>query len=239
MSFGTFETTYAAPMPGTRPSRIGDPAGRAWTCRPSPSGCGRSSAPTIRSRRSARSSCMPSISASRISTTPTATVRRTVPRSRTSDGCWRRTSRGTATRSSCPPRPAAPPSGRAPPYLVGGSRKSLLTSLEHSLRDLGTDYVDVFYSHRPDPSTPLEETVGALVSAVEQGKALYVASRTTSDRTHQAAVLLADAGVPPCWSTSPPATRSSTGASNRTACSPWRARTGSGSSCIRLSRRAC
>jgi L-glyceraldehyde 3-phosphate reductase len=83
------------------------------------------------------------------------------------------------------------------PYLVGGSRKSLSTSLEHSLRDLGTDYVDVFYSHRPDPSTPLEETVGALVSAVEQGKALYVGiSNYQPDRTHEVAVLLADSGVP-------------------------------------------
>jgi len=83
------------------------------------------------------------------------------------------------------------------PYLVGGSRKSLLTSLEHSLRDLGTEYVDIFYSHKPDLSTPLEETVGALVSAVEQGKALYVGiSNYQPDRAHEAAVLLADAGVP-------------------------------------------
>lgn len=83
------------------------------------------------------------------------------------------------------------------PYLNGGSRKSLLTSLEHSLRDLGTEYVDIFYSHKPDLTTPLEETVGALVSAVEQGKALYVGiSNYQPDRTHQVAVLLADAGVP-------------------------------------------
>ncbi|MGE0221290.1 aldo/keto reductase [Mycolicibacterium sp.] len=83
------------------------------------------------------------------------------------------------------------------PYLKGGSRKSLLTSLEHSLRDLGTDHVDIFYSHSPDPSTPLEETVGALVSAVQQGKALYVGvSNYLPDRAHDAAVLLAEAGVP-------------------------------------------
>jgi L-glyceraldehyde 3-phosphate reductase len=83
------------------------------------------------------------------------------------------------------------------PYLMGGSRKSLLTSLEHSLRDLGTDYVDIFYSHKPDLSTPLGETVGALVSAVEQGKALYVGiSNYQPDRAHQVAVLLAHAGVP-------------------------------------------
>ncbi|MFG1688061.1 aldo/keto reductase [Nonomuraea sp. NPDC049269] len=83
------------------------------------------------------------------------------------------------------------------PYLKGGSRKSLLTSLEHSLRDLGTDHVDIFYSHRADPTTPLEETVGALVSAVEQGKALYAGiSNYAPERAHEAAELLRRAGVP-------------------------------------------
>lgn len=83
------------------------------------------------------------------------------------------------------------------PYQKGGSRKSLLASLEHSLRDLGTDYVDIFYSHSPDPGTPLEETVGALVSAVQQGKALYAGiSNYLPDRAHEAAVLLREAGVP-------------------------------------------
>lgn len=83
------------------------------------------------------------------------------------------------------------------PYLRGGSRKSLLTSLEHSLRDFGTDHVEIFYSHSTDLSTPLEETVGALVSAVEQGKALYVGiSNYLPDRAHDTAVLLAEAGVP-------------------------------------------
>ncbi|MEU7858523.1 aldo/keto reductase [Nonomuraea sp. NPDC049141] len=83
------------------------------------------------------------------------------------------------------------------PYLKGGSRKSLLTSLEHSLRDLGTDHVDIFYSHRADPTTPLEETVGALVSAVEQGKALYAGiSNYAPERAHDAAELLRRAGVP-------------------------------------------
>ncbi|ABK73850.1 aldo/keto reductase [Mycolicibacterium smegmatis] len=83
------------------------------------------------------------------------------------------------------------------PYLRGGSRKSLLTSLEHSLGDLGTDHVDIFYSHSTDLSTPLEETVGALVSAVEQGKALYVGiSNYLPDRAHDTAALLAEAGVP-------------------------------------------
>jgi L-glyceraldehyde 3-phosphate reductase len=83
------------------------------------------------------------------------------------------------------------------PYLQGGSRKSLLTSLDHSLRDLGTDYVDIFYSHSPDVTTPLEETVGALVSAVRQGKALYVGiSNYPPERARQAAGLLRREGVP-------------------------------------------
>ena len=83
------------------------------------------------------------------------------------------------------------------PYLKGGSRKSLLVSLEHSLRDLGTDYVDIFYHHRPDLSTPVEETVGALVSAVQQGKALYVGvSNYPTERAHDVAELLRGAGVP-------------------------------------------
>lgn len=83
------------------------------------------------------------------------------------------------------------------PYLRGGSRKSILTSLDHSLRDLGTDYVDIFYHHSPDLSTPLEESVGALVSAVQQGKALYVGiSNYGTERTHEVAELLRAAGVP-------------------------------------------
>ncbi|WP_194824985.1 aldo/keto reductase [Nocardia sp. XZ_19_231] len=83
------------------------------------------------------------------------------------------------------------------PYLRGGSRKSILNSLEHSLRDLGTDYVDIFYHHSPDLDTPLEETVGALVSAVQQGKALYVGiSNYLPDRTHAIAEQLRAAGVP-------------------------------------------
>ncbi|MFE5239651.1 MULTISPECIES: aldo/keto reductase [unclassified Streptomyces] len=83
------------------------------------------------------------------------------------------------------------------PYQRGGSRKSLLTSLDHSLRDLETDYVDIFYSHSPDPSTPLEETVGALASAVTSGKALYAGiSNYPVERAHEAAVLLREAGVP-------------------------------------------
>ena len=60
------------------------------------------------------------------------------------------------------------------PYGEWGSRKSLLASLDQSLSRLGLEYVDIFYSHRPDPHTPIEETMGALDHAVRQGKALYV-----------------------------------------------------------------
>src|SRR5918994_1582040 len=60
------------------------------------------------------------------------------------------------------------------PYGEWGSRKYLLSSLDRSLQRMGVDYVDIFYHHRPDPSTPLEETMGALAQAVRAGKALYV-----------------------------------------------------------------
>lgn len=83
------------------------------------------------------------------------------------------------------------------PYGDGGSRKYLLTSLEQSLRRTGLDYVDIFYSHRFDPDTPLEETMGALASAVHQGKALYAGiSSYSAQRTAEAAALLRDLGVP-------------------------------------------
>ncbi len=83
------------------------------------------------------------------------------------------------------------------PYLRGGSRKNLRQSLELSLRDLGTDYVDIFYHHVPDPTTPLEETVGALVDIVRSGKALYIGiSNYLPDRTRQIGELLRSEGVP-------------------------------------------
>jgi L-glyceraldehyde 3-phosphate reductase len=83
------------------------------------------------------------------------------------------------------------------PYGDHGSRKYLLASLDASLRRLGVDYVDIFYSHRPDPNTPLEETMGALHSAVQQGKALYVGiSSYGPERTRQAAGILRELGVP-------------------------------------------
>ena len=66
------------------------------------------------------------------------------------------------------------------PYGDCGSRKYLLASLDQSLQRLGLDYVDIFYHHRPDPNTPLEETMGALAQAVQSGKALYVDSERTS-----------------------------------------------------------
>jgi L-glyceraldehyde 3-phosphate reductase len=82
------------------------------------------------------------------------------------------------------------------PYGEGGSRKYLLASLDQSLRRMGLDYVDIFYSHRFDPDTPLDETMSALATAVTQGKALYVGiSSYSSARTVEAARLLADHGV--------------------------------------------
>src|SRR3954453_22200189 len=83
------------------------------------------------------------------------------------------------------------------PYGDRGSRKYLLASLDQSLTRLGLDYVDIFYSHRPDPDTPLEETLAALHSAVQQGKALYVGiSSYGPERTRQAAAILRDLGTP-------------------------------------------
>ncbi len=83
------------------------------------------------------------------------------------------------------------------PYGDWGSRKYLTASLDQSLRRMGLDYVDIFYHHRPDPETPLEETMGALASAVRQGKALYAGiSSYPADRTREAAKLLREMGCP-------------------------------------------
>ncbi|MFE7428376.1 L-glyceraldehyde 3-phosphate reductase [Streptomyces sp. NPDC057545] len=83
------------------------------------------------------------------------------------------------------------------PYGEWGSRKYLLSSLDASLRRTGLDHVDIFYSHRFDPDTPLEETMGALASAVQQGKALYVGvSSYDAEQTAEAARLLREMGVP-------------------------------------------
>jgi L-glyceraldehyde 3-phosphate reductase len=83
------------------------------------------------------------------------------------------------------------------PYGDLGSRKYLLASLDQSLTRMGVDYVDVFYSHRPDPETPLEETMGALDTAVRSGKALYAGiSSYSPQRTAQAAKILTELGTP-------------------------------------------
>jgi L-glyceraldehyde 3-phosphate reductase len=83
------------------------------------------------------------------------------------------------------------------PYGDHGSRKYLLASLDQSLRRLGLDYVDVFYSHRADPDTPLEETMGALDAAVRQGKALYVGvSSYSARRTAESVRILRELGTP-------------------------------------------
>ena len=83
------------------------------------------------------------------------------------------------------------------PYGEFGSRKYLLSSLDQSLKRMGVDYVDVFYSHRPDPQTPLEETMGALDTAVRSGKALYAGiSSYSAERTAEAARILTGLGTP-------------------------------------------
>ncbi|MGW2211695.1 L-glyceraldehyde 3-phosphate reductase [Streptomyces sp. NPDC001781] len=83
------------------------------------------------------------------------------------------------------------------PYGEWGSRKSVLASLDQSLTRMGLDHVDIFYSHRFDPETPLEETMGALHSAVQQGKALYVGvSNYSAEQTREAARILGELGTP-------------------------------------------
>ncbi|NLL83337.1 MAG: L-glyceraldehyde 3-phosphate reductase [Lentisphaerae bacterium] len=83
------------------------------------------------------------------------------------------------------------------PYGEWGSRKYLLASLDQSLTRLGLDYVDIFYHHRPDPDTPLEETMGALDTAVRAGKALYVGiSNYQADEARRAAAILRELGTP-------------------------------------------
>ena len=83
------------------------------------------------------------------------------------------------------------------PYGDRGSRKYLLASLDQSLSRMGLEYVDIFYSHRADPDTPLEETMGALATAVTSGRALYAGiSSYSAERTREAAAILRDLGVP-------------------------------------------
>jgi L-glyceraldehyde 3-phosphate reductase len=83
------------------------------------------------------------------------------------------------------------------PYGEWGSRKYLLGSLDQSLARMGLDHVDIFYSHRFDPDTPLEETMGALATAVQSGRAIYAGiSSYSAERTREAAAMLRDMGVP-------------------------------------------
>jgi L-glyceraldehyde 3-phosphate reductase len=83
------------------------------------------------------------------------------------------------------------------PYGDWGSRKYLIASLDQSLRRMGLEYVDIFYHHRPDPDTPLEETMGALDQVVRSGKALYAGiSSYPPDQTHRAAGILRSLGTP-------------------------------------------
>jgi L-glyceraldehyde 3-phosphate reductase len=82
------------------------------------------------------------------------------------------------------------------PYGEWGSKKSLLASLDQSLKRMGLEYVDIFYSHRPDPDTPLEETMEALAQAIRQGKALYAGiSKYSPEQTRNAAAILKQMGV--------------------------------------------
>ena len=90
-----------------------------------------------------------------------------------------------------------PAYGSAGPYGNWGSRKYLMASLDQSLKRMGLEYVDIFYSHRPDPETPIEETMGALADIVRQGKALYVGiSNYDADQTRKALAVLKEHKVP-------------------------------------------
>ncbi len=91
------------------------------------------------------------------------------------------------------------------PYGQWGSRKYLLASLDQSLARMGLDYVDIFYSHRFDPDTPLEETMGAVATAVHSGRALYAGiSSYSPQRTREAVAILREHKVPCCCCTSRP-----------------------------------
>ena len=136
-----------------------------------------------------------STSASPTSTSPTTTARPTARRRRTSAASWPRTLRPTATSSSSRRRPATT---CGPGPTATGARASTCwpRSTSRSAR-MGLDYVDIFYSHRVDPETPLEETMGALDTAVRQGKALYVGiSSYSAERTRAAAEILRSLGTP-------------------------------------------
>ena len=170
------------PLIATTACSTGAAAAAACCFRPSRSGSGGTSGTTVRSRRAARSSGGRSTSASPTSTSRTTTARRTARRRRTSAGCCGTTWRRSATSSSSRRRPATT---CGPARTASGAPASTsCASLDQSLARMGLDYVDIFYSHRFDPETPLEETMGALDAAVRQGKALYVGiSSYSAERT--------------------------------------------------------
>ena len=132
---------------------------------------------------SARSSAARSTSASPTSTSPTTTARRPARRSANFGRIFEddlqpyRDELIISTKAGYDMWPG--------PYGEWGSRKYLLASLDQSLQRMGLDYVDIFYSHRFDPDTPLEETLGALDTAVQQGKALYAGISSYSGPTHR------------------------------------------------------
>ena len=150
------------------------------SCRSSRSASGRTSAATGRSRRRARSSAARSTSASRTSTSRTTTARRTAPPRRRSAGCWRAT-------WAVPRRADHLDEGRLG-HVARPVRRRRLPQVPpreprpEPARGMGLDYVDIFYSHRRDHDTPLEETMGALDTAVRQGKALYAGISSYSRR---------------------------------------------------------
>ena len=124
------------------------------------------------------------------------------------------------------------------PYGDRGSRKYLLASLDQSLKRMGLDYVDIFYSHRLDPDTPLEETMGALDTAVRQGKALYVGISSYSPAKTQEAAR--DPARPRHAAADPPAVVLDAQPLDRgRRCSTRSASSASAASSSRRSRRAC
>ena len=123
------------------------------------------------------------------------------------------------------------------PYGEWGSRKYLLASLDQSLSRMGLEYVDIFYSHRFDPETPLEETMDALAATISQGKALYVGiSSYSAEKTREAEAILRELGVRLSFTSRP--TRSST-AGSRPSFWTRSATSASAASASRRSPRAC
>ena len=167
----------------------------ASSCPRSASGCGTASATTRRCRTSARSSAARSIWASPTSTSPTTTARRYGSAELNFGRILREDLRPyrdeliISTKAGYDMWPG--------PYGEWGSRKYLLSSLDQSLERMGLEYVDIFYSHRYDPDTPLEETIGALDTAVRSGRALYAGiSSYSPERTREAHDIARALGTP-------------------------------------------